>query len=257
MRINMEKITFLLEKINQNKPLDFGTIFSNSIDLFKKVWVQGLITILINLAFIMPLYFLLYLPLVVMGAMNPESLEDMEDLSPIILIVMGLFLLIFMTVAIALAFGLKSAFYRICKNKDLGITATDDYLYFLKKPYLGKTITLAGISLGISILAATLCFFPVIYVMVPIMLMTVVYAFNPDLTVSEILKTSFALGNKKWLITFGLIIVAGFLSTIVGYIMCFIGVFVTASFAYIPHYYIYKETIGFEEKDAIDQIGTL
>ena len=32
----------LQSRINNAKALDFGTIFNQSIELFKKVWVQGL-----------------------------------------------------------------------------------------------------------------------------------------------------------------------------------------------------------------------
>ncbi|MBQ0788328.1 MAG: hypothetical protein KBT69_12555, partial [Oceanihabitans sp.] len=75
--------------------------------------------------------------------------------------------------------------------------------------------------------------------------------------VSEIVKSGFALGNKKWLISFGLIIVSSLLASMVGMIMCFIGIFVTASFAYIPAYYIYKESIGFDSEEENKQIENI
>ena len=86
--------------------------------------------------------------------------------------------------------------------------------------------------------------------------MNVIFAFNPEQSVSDIIKSGFALGNKKWLVTFGLVIVSSILASMVGMMMCFIGVFVTASFAYIPAYYIYKESIGFdsEEEKQIENI---
>ena len=92
--------------------------------------------------------------------------------------------------------------------------------------------------------------------MVPVALINVIYAFNPDMEASDIVKLGFKLGNKKWLITFGLMLVAGLLAQIVGMIMCFVGVFVTAAFAYLPQYFIYKDVIGFKEQNVIDQIGT-
>ena len=92
--------------------------------------------------------------------------------------------------------------------------------------------------------------------MVPVALINVIYALNPDMSASDIVKVGFKLGNKKWFITFGLMFVAGLVAQVVGMIMCFIGVFVTASFAYIPLYFMYKETLGINEKNAIDEIGT-
>ena len=112
-------------------------------------------------------------------------------------------------------------------------------------------------TFGIGVLATLLCFFPIIYVMVPLALINVIYAFHPDLTASEIIKVGFALGNKKWVITFGLMIITGILAQIVGMIMCFVGIFATASFVYLPLYFVYKESIGFNETHIIDEIGII
>lgn len=109
--------------------------------------------------------------------------------------------------------------------------------------------------LGISLLATLLCFFPIIYVMVPLNLLVVIYAFNPDMSNSDMIKASFELGNKKWLITFGLVIIASILAQIVGSILCGIGILFTACFAYIPPYFIYKKVIGFHE-GSLEVIGT-
>ncbi|WMI68278.1 hypothetical protein [Mangrovimonas sp. YM274] len=105
---------------------------------------------------------------------------------------------------------------------------------------------LALISYGISLLAAMLCVLPIFYVIVPIALMNVVFAFNPEMAVGDIVKSSFNLGNKKWLITFGLIIISGLFAEVIGLILCGVGLFITASFSYLPAYYIYKDSVGFE-----------
>ena len=118
-----------------------------------------------------------------------------------------------------------------------------------------KTIKLSIVSFGIAVLATLLCFLPIIYAIVPLSLINVMFAFNPDMSVSDTVKLSFKLGNKKWLITFGLIFVAGLLAQIVGMLLCFVGVLFTVSFSYIPLYFIYKQVIGFSEADAIDEIG--
>ena len=87
-----------------------------------------------------------------------------------------------------------------------------------------------------------LCYLPIIYVSVPLSLMPVFYAFNPELSTSNIIKASFDLGNKKWFIIFGLTLVAGFMAMIAGLLLlCGFGIFLTASFAAIPVYFIYKE----------------
>ncbi|HMQ45391.1 MAG: hypothetical protein KDC97_01980 [Confluentibacter sp.] len=248
----MNTINSLLEKIERAPALDFGTIFNQSIELFKKVWVQGLVVVLLTMLLMLPLYFIIYIPMIAMGFLNPETMQDHSDFNPIIMIPFGILALVFTLIAIVIGFGMKASFFRICKLKDLEEMGNDDYFFYLKRPYLGKTISLSLATFGISVLAMLLCVFPIIYVMVPITLMNVVYAFNPELSTSEMIKASFKLGNKKWLLTFGLVVISGFLSGIVGFLMCCIGIYVTMSFAYIPVYFIYKESIGFN-KEAVNQ----
>lgn len=87
-------------------------------------------------------------------------------------------------------------------------------------------------SFGIAILSAILCYIPLIYTVVPLSYFALIFAFNPELSVGDIVKTSFKLGNKKWLISFGLIIVASLLAQIVGFLLCGIGVLFTTLYTY-------------------------
>lgn len=258
-------ITEIQNRIQNAKDLDFGTIFNQSIELFKKVWVQGLVTLLLNMVLAIPFIMIIYIPLIFTGFMdlNSGSYDPYEpygqsDVSPVFFIVMAV-VYIFMIVAMStIGLGLKAAFYRICKLKDLEQMGKEDYFYFFKKPYLGKTVKLGLTYSGISVLATLLCVLPIIYAVVPLSFMVVVYAFNPDLSISEIIKLSFDLGNKKWLISFGLLFVSGLLAGIVGMLICFVGIYVTASFSYLPPYFIYKEVIGFdEESDQMDRLEKL
>ncbi|MDO6596159.1 hypothetical protein Q4512_04480 [Oceanihabitans sp. 2_MG-2023] len=241
-------------KVQNAKALDFGDIFNKSIELFKKVWVQGLIMMLLTMLIMLPFYFIMYLPLIGAGIMDPTSFES-GDPNFFIMIPFFLLMLVFGVVAGVIGFGMRAGFYRICKMKDLNELGKEDYFYYFKRPYLGKLIKLSLAIVGISFVAILLCYLPFFYVIVPITLMNLIFAFNPEQSVSEIIKSGFALGNKKWFITFGLVIVSSILASIVGMIMCFVGIFVTTSFAYIPAYYIYKDVIGFEEMEEISKIG--
>lgn len=241
----MKLIETLLHKIETAKDLDFGAIFNQSIELFKKVWVQGLVMTILTIAFLIPFYVLMYLPLIGMGFMEPEMLES-KDFNIAVLLPFYFFALLFAFFAMVIGFAFKAAFIRICRIKDLGEGSKEDYFYYFKKPYLGKVIYLSLISFAIAIVAMLLCVLPLFYVLVPLNLMVVVFAFNPDLKPQEIVKAAFKLGNKKWLITFGLIIVSSFLAQMVGFLMCFVGVLITASFTAIPLYFVYKEAVGLE-----------
>ncbi|MFC0604606.1 hypothetical protein [Winogradskyella pulchriflava] len=248
-------ISEIQQRIQNAKDLDFGTIFNQSIELFKKTWVNGLVVVLLNMVLAIPAVMLIYIPLIFTGMMdvysssyNPYDPYMQPEISPIAAIVMFILYLIAMAAMSAIGLGLKAAFYRICKLKDLEEMGQEDYFYFFKKPYLGKTIKLGLVYIGITLVAALLCVLPLIYAIVPLSYMFVVYAFNPEKSVSEIIKLSFDLGNKKWLISFGLLFVSGFLAGIVGFLMCFVGVYVTMSFTFLPPYLIYKEVVGFEDE---------
>ncbi len=245
----------LQSKIDNAKDLDFGTIFNQSIELFKKVWGQGLLTIVIVIAMMIPFYFLMYVPLLAMGLMDPQSFEYGNEPTIAVIIPFVLYMILFVFFIMFVSFAIQAAFFRICKQKDLGLSGTEAYFYFFKGKYFSKIFVLSLAAVGIEIIAMLLCLFPLIYVAVPISLFSIVFAFNPELSASEIIKTSFALGNKKWFLIFGLTIVASFLAQIIGLMMCVVGIFVTASFVYLPLYHVYKEVIGFEETNEIEEIG--
>lgn len=237
------------QKIQQARALDFGQIFTDCIELFKKVWLQGLIMFLIMIAFTIPFLLIVYLPLIMVGIADATDPGAIDTLGPIAMIFVLVAYLLFVFAMIVITFGLKAGYYRIVRQKEINSVSGNDYFFFLKKPYLNKTINLALSYFGISLIAMLLCVLPVIYVMVPLSLLPVFYAFNPELSTSNLIKGSFELGNKKWLLIFGLTLIGGILSYIVGILMCFIGVYVTMSFVFLPPYLVYKNTIGFEDPD--------
>src|SRR5690606_9811595 len=248
----------LLNRITVAPELDFGNIFGESIDLFKKTWGQGVVFILVNMALAVPAIIILYMPMIV-AATSGVSQADIEagNLSIWYQVVFGLLFLPIIAVIQTITLGLTAGFYRIVKDLDHNQNSQGTSLFmFFKKGHLGKLFLIAIISLGITILATLLCFFPVFYVAIPVGLFPVIFAFNPELTSSEIVKAAFKLGNKKWLLLFGLTIVAYFLSQIVGLLLCGIGLFVTASFVYLPIYLVYKQSVGFEQTKEISQIET-
>lgn len=238
--MNFETVT---NKIKENRELDFGSIFSRSIELFKQVWVQGFVTLLLTLACILPFYILMYLPMIAMGINDPQAFENGE-MPPVAALVMLILAPLFSIVAMITSVALGAAFLRICKQKDLNEMEKDDYFYYLKKKNLGKLTVLSLLALGISILGMLACGVGLIYIMVPISIIPAFFAFDEEMTPMEIIKSSFALGNKNWLVIFGLVFVMGIVAQL-GMILCFVGIFFTAMLSKIPAYFIYKDGVGF------------
>ncbi|WP_121666744.1 hypothetical protein [Mesonia aquimarina] len=243
--MNLQEIE---QRINKAPELNFGNIFDESTALFKKVWLQGLVIILLTVLLMLPIYPIFFISFLGVEALEIPTTYSIENNDIWVAIPSILLMIIFMLYAMVISFAFQAAFFRICRNEDLALGEVNNYFYYFKGKYISKILLIGLASFGISLVAMLLCLFPLIYVSVPISFFALVFAFNPELSVSEIIKASFSLGNKKWLITFGLTIIASFLAQIIGMLLCFVGVLFTASFVYLPTYFVYKKVVGFKEQ---------
>ena len=116
-------------KIEQNQSLDFGSIFSRSVDLFKKVWLQGFITLLLTVVTILPFYIMLYIPMIALGITDPGILRS-DDPPLVVVLSMSILFPIVMIGITTFALALNAAFLKICKQKDFERPDNDDYFYF-------------------------------------------------------------------------------------------------------------------------------
>ena len=264
----MNILSSIYQRINNAPELDFGIIFNQSIDLFKKSWLQGFILQLIIFALTVPFLLIFYIPFVAM--IITESQNGYVDSAAYETFIAGfsIFSIIFFLIGIfvisAVSMCLYAAFYRILFKFDHDQeVATNDFFYFLKGKYLSKAFVLVLITAllyGVVTILVIPTFFVstlgMFYLIVPLTLLSPVLGFNPEMSVSDIVSVSFKLGNKKWLIGFGLIIISSLLASVVGFLLCGIGSLFTAAFVYHPVYFIYKEVIGFKETDdPISAIG--
>ncbi len=255
----MNTMNSLLEKIANAPSLDFGTIFSDALDLFKKTWVQGFLLQIITFIIVLPFILILYLPL--LGIIISQAATGNQDPAELQAYFAGLgimyilFFIIGILVLTVISMALNAGFFRIMKRLDFdeGV-ATSDFFYYFKGKYFGKLLILMLASLFISSIAFLFCVLPIIYVMVPIYFFTIIFAFNPELSAGDIITASFKLGNKKWLLVFGLTIIASFLAQIVGVLLCGVGILFTAPFVYHPMYLVYKNVVGFEEEQPTNHI---
>ena len=234
----------LVQHIKTNPSLDFSSIFSRSIDLFKQIWLQGFVILLLTFLVILPFYIVLYIPMIAAGITDPEAFQN-QELPPMVAIAMAILSPVFAIGVTTFALALNAAFLKICRQKDLGVASNDDYFHFFKEGRLGKVFILALYTLGIGIVGVLTCGIGLIYAIVPLSLMPAFLAFSNELSPLEMVKASFALGNKNWLVIFGLVIIAGIVAEL-GLILCCIGVLFTAMFSKVPVYYMYKDGVGFD-----------
>lgn len=243
--------TTIFQRIEAATTFDFGDVLSKSFDLFKKVWVEGLVHILLSMGIIIPLLVIAYAPVVsfmITAQENPYATDfnPLVDFPLVTIIGYGFMVLVFILIAQVLITSISVHFLRHCKQEDLGTAKPiGGYFSFIKEVSFGKIFLLQLAVLGISLGAALLCYLPLFYVIVPLHLVGVIFAFNPQLSVSELLKASFKLGNKFWLLLFAMILVSGLIAEL-GIIACGIGILATVSYVHIAMYYVYKDTVGFE-----------
>lgn len=244
----------ILEKINQNNPTPFDYVFNKTIEIFKKVWVEGLLFVVTYFVAIAAFLGLFILMLFLFG-ITIKTIPDFTALNLVTIIIFLLTLFLFIPVLSTLITGLFCGFYKVVYKLDHNEAFKfSDFFTFLKGNYLLKTFKLSLAIFGIGLLAYILCFIPIIYAAIPLSYMTVIYAFNPHLKTAEIVNLGFKLGNNKWFITFGCSILFSILSQIIGLLLCGVGIFVLISINFLPRYAIYKEVIGFGEEE-IEEIG--
>jgi len=247
-------------KIKNAPALDFGDIFNKSMELFKKGWLYGLLLQLFVIIIMMPFIIILYVPFVMAiiaqsgsGNIDPNIFGSMFagfSMLYIIIFILGIL------AATVFQLALNAGFFRLLKLIDSGQSVkAADLFYFLKGKYFGSVTLLMLSTVIISLIAATLCYVPLIYAIIPLSFFTIVFAFNPEMGVGDIVKVSFNLGTKKWLISFGLFFVTYLLVIFLTILTCGIGSLILTPFIYLPLYFVYKEVIGFDFSDEVDSIG--
>ncbi len=252
------KINELTEVIGKRNALDFGSLFSDSFELFKKVWLHGFFIVLLSILFVLLSAFIINIPLFLSGVGisvlaqevgGPEMFQGLseEGLGIIMIVIFGLLTLVILVFMIMNTVALMAGFYRVCKQNDVEDFGSDvGYFYYFKGQFFGKLFVLALLMMAVVIAGMLVCGIGLIYVSVPLALIPVIFAFNTELSPVDIVKGAFALGNKNWLVLFGVTLVMGFVAEL-GLIACFVGIFFTAMLSKIPIYFAYKNGVGFTE----------
>ena len=244
--------------VRSKSPISIGTLFGESLALFQKVWLQGLLLQVLTILVLYGLTIILYIPMLGAVFVMDES-SSMEDAMPVIIFTVVLFLFYVFVFLAVMVFqvGLIAAFYRILRLRDRGLTAEKgvNFGMFFKKKYLLKLILIGIINLVMISIAGVLFVVPALFVIIPIQFVILFFAFHPDLSLKELYILAFSLGTIKWGSTF--VVFAGlFILSLAGVFLCFFGVLATVSIGLIPVYLVYKEVVGFREvEDEIESIG--
>lgn len=247
----------ILQKISNAPQLDFGDIFNKSVELFKKSWLYGLLLELFILAIMMPFIIVLYGPLVVaMVAQSERGAFDSDVFGSLFAGFTVFYIVIFVfgiLAATVFQLALQAGFFRIINQIDEGREVkASDMFYFLKGKYFGSVTFLMLATVLIALIAALMCYIPLIYAFIPLSFFTIVFAFNSEISIGDIVKISFSLGTKKWLISFGLFVVTYILVIMLTLLTCGIGALFLSPYIYLPLYFVYKQVVGFNDSNEIN-----
>ena len=248
--MNFEQVN---KKIEENNRLDFGLILDLVIDLYKKVWLKGFVTIIIVMIVAFGVNFLF----VALGLTYEPDMQFNQGIFEVDALYSFESLLYGYPQSIIIglvSLGMLASLYRMIRLEQHDKVKNDEFFYFFKGEHFSKIFMLAIIHASITLLSQLLFVIPYIYTFIPLSYFAIVFANNPELTEMEIVKLSFHIGTKKWFLSFGLMFVTGLMGML-GIIACGIGVLFTISIVYLPVYFIYRDVVGFDVSSDIDLIG--
>lgn len=254
-----------IEEIKTNGyNLDFGTVFNNAFENYKKIALYGGLGFFVFSVIIVFAAFIVAISLfgVSASSFNPQSLAGFKltNFSGVFIISYLLGVSLFTAMITPFMAGFLKMADSAQNNQEFAVS---DLFSYYKSPYFSALFTgallisLVGVGLsllletiGIQILGAVfsllISFFTFLYI--PL----IVFG---NLNAMDAIKGSVVLVTKQPAVILGLIVVA-YIGSMVGFIGCCIGVFFTLPFMYSMHYTIYCAIIGTNSTSELDEIGT-
>jgi hypothetical protein len=258
MKVQIEEIS------SKGYQLDFGTVFENAFENYKKIALYaGLVLLVFSILFTIILF------AGIISYIGVEHIEEfgnkMKQFSQ--LKVMPLDIAIPLNASIILISAIISpfmtGFFKMadCGQKGEEFHVSTMFSYY-KSPYflnIFMSIILIGLmSTGLALLLESvgLSFIgSVTSLLISFLtLLTIPLIIFANLNAADAIKYSILLVSKQPLTLLGLIIVAGIGAALGIFGIC-IGIFFTWPFMYSMNYVIYKSIVGFDETSEIDEIS--
>ena len=247
----MSSLTHILRRISEAPKIDFSDLFNESVAVFKKVWLQGFILQLITIALSLPLVIYNFSVMSESG-FDANSYEILKKIFSEDVVDQHLGSQLFIYYILSIVLGIVSSFlsfgfFRVIRQMDIGADfQVSEFFYFFRNGRFTKTLLMILANVGVAVLALLMCVLPIFYVMIPLMFITPIFVYNPELSILEVLKSSFALGHKKWGITFAITLLNILTLYILIILSCGIGALFFSCFLQMPIYILCKKIILFK-----------
>jgi hypothetical protein len=258
MKVQIEEIS------SKGYQLDFGTVFENAFENYKKIVLYAGLVLLV--------FSILFSVIVFTGIISYVGIENIEEFGNKMkqysaLKVMPLDIAIPLNASIILISALTNPFMAgFLKMADCGQKGEEFHVStmfsYYKFPYFFN-IFMSVILIGVMSTGLAMLFESVglnfIGTVTSLLISFLTFLSIPlivfgNLNATEAIKYSIVLVSKQPLVLLGLIIVAGIGAALGLFGLC-IGVFFTWPFMYSMNYVIYKSIVGFDETSEIDEIS--
>ncbi len=243
----------LISRLNIGKSLDFGDVLSESFELLKNTWVNALLFVVMQVAVITPIYFIVFFATILIGGigvffesfLNGSNSQSQSTIVTVLFVVLFIVIYVFF---IVLYHVMYLGYMKTIRDADLGKNFDiKKMFYFLKTRYLGKVLGIMVLSLILIMTSLLLCFFPILFVIPFLSKINTVFAYNPELSISDVFLIAFETTKKHFGILLGLNIVSIMMSQL-GVIACGVGMLFTFSYVLVVDYVTYKKIFGFDSK---------
>ncbi|MFN7100322.1 MAG: hypothetical protein ACK4M4_08125 [Flavobacterium sp.] len=250
----------LAEIKEQGYELDFGTVFNNTIENYKKIaWYGGLMIFVFFTLFCLVLFgiaiaFIGFPEL--KAILKPENLQ-LETFPLEFLFYVSVATVFIAAITCPFPAGLTKMAHSADKDEEFGIATMFQYY---KPPYFVELIIATTLlAIVASATQNTIAYFQIPFLSSVLSMIISLFTFLAvpfiifgNLKAIEAIKASVLVASKQPLILLGLIVVSSIASWI-GFLGCCIGLAFTIPFVFSLYYVVYKEIIGFETPEEIVQ----
>ncbi|AOW11402.1 DUF2189 domain-containing protein [Flavobacterium gilvum] len=255
----MNKTLQRLQEIEKNGyQIDFGNIFNNAFENYKKIaFYAGLVLIIFIILFIVLVTGILITSVgaeTLTGELSPEKLK-LENLSDSKFLIISIISII----TSSLLSPFQASFFKmaLCGDRDEAFHVSDLFTYY-KLPYASKiiisTLLISLISLAQAVLFTFIHFeflgTVISYLISFITILTVPLIIFGDLNISDAIKYSIVVVSKQPVVILGLVVVS-VIGGLVGIMGCCIGLFFTIPFVFSTNYAIYSGIVGIDVPEDI------
>lgn len=258
MKTTLQKIDIIK---NEGYELDFGEVFSNGFEIFKKIaGIAGICFLILSIVFVSLFMGVIAAVFGLTGFASQMTNFNIASFSTVGVIIYLLTMVLVTGFMAPFSAGILKMAYCITKNETISIATAFDYyksIYFKDLFIAAIIITFFSAGINVTLEYSGIKFFGVLvaYLINFLTFLTIPLIIFGNLSASQAIQNSVILIIKKPIVIAGLLIVT-FILAMFGIIGFCIGIFFTLPLIYAMHFSIYEAIIGTDKTSELDEIGS-